>query len=386
MSTASGMSAQFMAIMNVCKAGDNIITSSNLYGGTYTQFKCLLPQCGVEARFTQGNAGTPNIEEIRAAIDENTKLIYIETLGNPAYNVPDFDALKELAAQYELPIFCDNTFGMCGYTCRPIQLGAHVVVASATKWIGGHGTTIGGVIVDSSKFDWSAPVRSELGNPASAPKEDDKGKPLAKFPLINGPCEAYHGMNFWDVFGPGGPFKANIAFIIRARVVNLRDIGASQNPFGSFLLVQGLETLSLRGAAHSKNANALAAWLEAQPEVAWVSHASLPSHPSHENAAKYFRKGCFGAVLSFGVQGGKSAGMTFISNVKLATHLANVGDAKTLVIHPASTTHEQLSPEEQATAGVTEDMIRVSVGYEDIEDIKADFQQAWAAKAEVKAD
>lgn len=373
LSTASGMSAQFMAIMNVLQAGDNFITGSNLYGGTYNQFKCLFPQFGVECRFTEGNG---NVKDIESKIDDKTKLIYVETIGNPSYQTPDFEALVALANKYELPIFCDNTFGMCGYTCRPIKHGVHVVVASATKWTGGHGTTIGGYVVDSSTFDWSVPVREKLGDPKSAAKKGKDGKPIAKFPLINGPCEGYHDMNFWEVFGPEGPFKANIAFIIRLRVVNLRDMGACQNPFGSFLLLQGLETLSLRGRAHSDNANAIAAWLKQQPQVGWVSHPSLEDHPTHAIAKKYNRSGCFGAVLSFGLKGGDAAAQAFISKCKLASHLANVGDAKTLVIHPSNTTHEQLTPEEKVAAGATPDMIRVSVGFEDIDDIKADFTQA----------
>jgi len=255
--------------------------------------------------------------------------------------------------------------GMAGYTCRPIKFGANIVTASCTKWIGGHGNTIGGIIVDANNFDWS--VKLENGK--------------SKFPLLNDPCPAYHGLNFQAVFGPTGPFKCNMAFIFRARVIALRDMGGCPNPFGSFQLLVGLETLSLRGRAHSENANALAKYLDGHKDVSWVSHTSLPSHSSHENAKKYFRPGCYGAVLSFGIKGD---GATFINNVKLASHLANVGDAKTLVIHPASTTHQQLSAEEQKNAGVKPDMIRVSVGIEDIRDIIADFEQAIAAAAAKK--
>jgi len=292
-------------------------------------------------------------------------------------------ALAALAAQYELPIVCDNTFGMGGYVCRPIQWGAHIVVESATKWIGGHGTTIGGVVIDSSKFAWDVPVRTTLGDPSSAPKTGDDGKPLAKFPLINGPCPAYHDMHLYEVFGPAGPFGANIAFAIRARVVNLRDMGMCQNPFGSFLLVQGLETLCLRGRAHCENANAVAAWLKDHPDCAWVSHPSISDHAGHACASKYFRPGCFGAVLSFGVKAadgnGLEAGKKFTDALELTSNLANVGDAKTLIIHPASTTHEQLSPEERVGSGVSDDMLRLSVGFEDLEDIKADLQKGFDA-------
>ena len=254
---------------------------------------------------------------------------------------------------------------MCGYTCRPIKFGADIVVESCTKWIGGHGNTIGGVIVDANTFDWSV----------------TKADGSKKFPSLAEDCPAYHNMNFQDVFGPTGPFKCNMAFIFHARVIALRDMGACQNPFGSFQLLMGLETLALRGKAHSENANKLAAWLEADDRVAWVSHLSLPAHPSHERAKKYFRAGTFGAVLAFGPVGGRSAASLLIDNVKLATHLANVGDAKTLVIHPGSTTHQQLTDEEQVQCGVKPDMIRVSVGYETFEDIVADFDQALAAVA-----
>jgi O-acetylhomoserine/O-acetylserine sulfhydrylase-like pyridoxal-dependent enzyme len=380
--TSSGMAAQLAAILNICQSGDNFITASNLYGGTYNQFKCTFPQLGIQVKFTQGNG--QDLAGIEAQIDENTKCIYVETIGNPSYNVPDFEGLSALSDKYEIPIICDNTFGMCGYVCRPIAFGAHVVCASATKWIGGHGTTVGGVITDSAKFMWNAPVRSVFGDPSSAPKTDADGKPIAKFPLINGPCPAYHDMDMWQVFGPDGPFGANIAFAIRLRVVNLRDMGMCQNPFGSFLLVQGLETLSLRGKAHCENANAMAQWLKAHDGVTWVSHPSLDDHECHAAAEKYFRPGTYGSVLSFGVKAGAQASVleaakVFTNNLKIVSNLANVGDAKTLIIHPASTTHEQLSEEEMVTAGVTQDMLRLSVGFEDIEDLKADFEAGFAA-------
>lgn len=358
LATSSGQAAQMQAMMTICQAGDNFIASSNLYGGTYSQFAHTFPAMGVKVKFFD----CTKPETIEALIDENTKAIYMETIANPSYSVADFEAVSAICKKNELPFVVDNTFGMCGYTCRPIKFGADIVTASCTKWIGGHGNTIGGIIVDANTFKWDA-------------KKKDG---TSKFPLIAEPCPAYHGLNFWGVFGPDGPFKCNMAFIFRARVVALRDMGACQNPFGAFQLLMGLETLSLRGKAHSENANELAKWLDARDDVEWVSHTSLASHPSHEAAKKYFRKDCFGAVLSFGFKDdteGKT-GATFIDNVKLATHLANVGDAKTLVIHPSSTTHQQLSTEEKLAAGVKPSMIRVSVGFEDIADIKADFDQA----------
>jgi len=356
---ASGQAAQMHAIFTFCQAGDNIIASNNLYGGTYAAFKHSFPAMGLTVKFFDPTKP----EDIKGLIDENTKAVYVETLCNPSFIVPDFEAISAICRENALPLVVDNTFGMCGYTCRPIKFGANIVTSSCTKWIGGHGTTIGGIIVDGENFDWSV----------------KKADGTSKFPLLNDPCPAYHGLNFNAVFGPEGPFKCNLAFIFRARVIALRDFGGCPNPFGSFLLLQGLETLSLRGAAHSNNANKLASWLEAHELVEWVSHPSLKSHVSHENAKKYFRPGTFGAVLSFGIKGGYESALKFINSVKLASHLANVGDAKTLVIHPAATTHQQLSKEQQEAAGVKQDMIRVSVGYEDFGDITADFDQALKA-------
>lgn len=353
---SSGQAAQMHAILTFCKAGDNIIASSNLYGGTYSQFAYTFPDMGIKVKFFN----TEKPEEIEALVDENTKAVYMETLANPSYSVCPFEKVSAICKKHQLVFVVDNTFGMAGYTCRPIKFGANIVTSSCTKWIGGHGTTVGGVIVDANNFDWTAKTKD--------------GK--SKFPMINDDCPAYHGMNFQKVFGPTGPFKCNMAFIFRARVIALRDMGGCPNPMGSFQLLQGLETLALRGKAHSENANKLAAWLEAHQAVEWVSHPSLKSHPSHERAKKYFRQNCFGAVLSFGLKGGKEAGAKFIDSVKLASHLANVGDAKTLVIHPSSTTHQQLSAEEQVAAGVKPSMIRVSVGFEDLNDIIADFEQA----------
>jgi O-acetylhomoserine (thiol)-lyase len=349
LATASGQAAQFLAISTIAQAGDNIVATSFLYGGTYNQFKVTLPRLGINVKFVEGD----DPENFRQAIDENTKALYVETIGNPQFNIPDFAVLAQIAHENDIPLIVDNTFGAGGYVARPIEHGADIIVESATKWIGGHGTSIGGVIVDSGKFDW--------GN--------------GKFPLFTEPSPGYHGLNFQEVFGKGSQF-GNIAFIIRARVEGLRDLGAALSPFNAFLLLQGLETLSLRVERHISNALELAKWLEQQEQVAWVNYPGLPNHPYHERAKKYLRHG-FGGVLNFGIKGGLEAGKAFISNVKLASHLANVGDAKTLVIHPASTTHQQLSDSEQISAGVTPDLVRVSVGIEHIDDIKEDFEQAF---------
>ncbi len=346
--TSSGQAAQFLTIATICQAGDNIVSTSLLYGGTYNQFKVTLPRLGIQVKFVQGD----DPEAFRKLIDAHTKALYVETIGNPGSNVPDFEKIAAIAHEHGIPLIVDNTFGAGGYLARPIDFGADIVVASATKWIGGHGTSIGGVIVDSGKFDW--------GN--------------GKFPLFTEPSPAYHGLKFWEVFGKDGPF-GNIAFAIRARVEGLRDIGPSQSPFNSFLLLQGLETLSLRVERHNQNANALAHWLRSHPQVANVNYLGFTEHPSHLRAKKYLRHG-FGSVFTFEVLGGKDAAEGFINSLKLASHLANVGDAKTLVISPASTTHQQLSEAEQKSAGVTPGLIRVSVGIEHIEDIVADFAQA----------
>jgi O-acetylhomoserine/O-acetylserine sulfhydrylase len=343
LATASGQAAQFLAITNIAAAGDNIVSTSFLYGGTYNQFKVSLPRLGINVKFVEGD----DAESFRQAIDERTKAIYVETIGNPQFNIPDFAAIAHIAHENGIPLIVDNTFGAGGYLARPIEHGADIVVESATKWIGGHGTSIGGVIVDSGKFDW--------GN--------------GKFPVFTDPAPGYHGLKFYETFG-------NIAFIIRARVEGLRDFGPAISPFNSFLLLQGLETLSLRVQRHVDNALELAQWLQQQPQVVWVNYPGLPEHPYHERAQKYLRHG-FGGVLNFGIQGGLEAGRALINQVKLASHLANVGDAKTLVIHPASTTHQQLSEPEQRSAGVTPDLVRVSVGIEHIDDIKADFEQAF---------
>jgi O-acetylhomoserine (thiol)-lyase len=348
--TASGQSAQFMTIATIAQAGDNIVSTSFLYGGTYNQFKVTLPRLGIDVNFVDDD----KVESYEAAIDENTKAIYVESIGNPRGNVPDFDGLSELAQKHGIPLIVDNTFGAAGAICQPFKHGANIVVESATKWIGGHGTSIGGVIVDGGNFNW--------GN--------------GNFPVFTEPSPAYHGLNFWDTFGPDGPF-GNIAFAIRARVEALRDFGSAPSPFNSFLFLQGLETLSLRTERHCENALKLAKWLRDQDAVDWVNYTGLPDHPFHERAKKYLNPGKFGAVLTFGVKGGFEPARTFIESVEVASHLANVGDAKTLVIHPASTTHQQLSDEEQVSSGVKPDLIRVSVGIEHIDDIKEDFEIAF---------
>lgn len=351
LATASGQAAQFLAITTLCENGQNIVSGSSLYGGTYNQFKVALPRLGIDVRFVEGD----DPAAFEKAIDENTRAIYVESIGNPGFDVPQFEGLAKVAHDNGIPLIVDNTFGCCGYLVRPIEFGADIVVESATKWIGGHGTSIGGVIVDAGQFDWAS----------------------GKFPVFTDPSPGYHGLKFAEVFGKDGPF-GNIAFIIRARVEGLRDLGPSQSPFNSFLLLQGLETLSLRVERHVSNAQALAEWLQDHAQVESVSYLGLPSHSSHERAKKYLRNG-FGAVLTFEIKGGLDAGRGFINSVKLASHLANVGDAKTLVIHPASTTHQQLSEDEQRSAGVTPAMVRVAVGIEHIDDIKSDFTQAFEA-------
>lgn len=348
--TSSGQAAQFLAIATLAQAGDHIVSTPFLYGGTYNQFKVSLPRLGINVSFTEEDT----IEAFEKEIRDNTKAIYVESIGNPRGNVPDFEGLARLAEKHSIPLIVDNTFGAGGAIARPIDHGANIVVQSATKWIGGHGTSIGGVIVDAGNFNW--------GN--------------GKFPLFTEPSPAYHGLNFWEVFGDQGPF-GNIAFAIRARVEGLRDFGPAPSPFNSFLLLQGLETLSLRAERHCENALNLAKWLQENETVSWVNYTGLPDHPYHEAGKKYLNKNKFGAVLTFGVKGGFEQARKFIENVELASHLANVGDAKTLVIHPASTTHQQLSEEEQASGGVTPDLIRVSVGIEHIDDIKADFKGAF---------
>jgi O-acetylhomoserine/O-acetylserine sulfhydrylase len=349
LAVASGQAAQFIAINNITQAGDNIVSTSYVYGGTYNQFKVAFARLGVEVRFADGD----NPESFVRLIDANTKALYLETIGNPEFNIPDFEKIAQIAKEYDIPLIVDNTFGAGGYLFKPLEHGAAVVVTSATKWIGGHGTSVGGAIIDGGNFNW--------GN--------------GKFPQFTEPSEGYHGLKFWDVFGTDGPF-GNIAFIIRARVEGLRDFGPAISPFNSFLLIQGLETLSLRVERHVQNALAFAQWLEAHDAVDSVNYPGLKSSPYHELANKYLTNG-YGGVLSFNIKGGLEAAKKFVNSLQLTSHLANVGDAKTLIIHPASTTHQQLSTEEQKAAGVKPSLLRVSVGIEHIEDIKADFQQAF---------
>lgn len=345
---ASGHSAQFLTFTNIMGIGDNFVSSPFLYGGSYNQFTVTFKKLGIEARLAEDLT----VEAFEKLIDENTKAIYLESIGNPGYVIPDFDAFGALAKKYEIPFIVDNTFGAAGYLIRPIEHGADIVVESATKWIGGHGTSIGGVIVDAGTFNW--------GN--------------GKFPGFTEPSEGYHGLKYWDIFNFNGPF-GNIAFIIKARVEGLRDIGPSQSPFNSFLLIQGLETLSLRMERHIQNTLALAKWLESHPKVESVNYPGLETNPSYKLAQKYLPKGA-GGVLSFKLKGSKESATRLVDSLKLVSHLANVGDAKTLIIQPSATTHQQLSDEAQLAAGVYPTSLRVSVGLEHIEDIIADFAQA----------
>ena len=346
---ASGQAATTLALLNITQVGDEIVSANNLYGGTYQLFHYTLPKLGRKVRFVDSR----DPEAFRKAISSNTRAMFAETIGNPKLDVPDFDALAGIAHQAGIPLVVDNTIGVG--LVRPMDFGADVVVASATKYIGGHGTSIGGVIVDSGKFQWNN----------------------GKFPEFTEPDPSYHGLKFWDVFG-NFPGLGNVAFIIKARVQLLRDIGASMSPFNSFLFLQGLETLPLRQQQHSKNAMEIAEYLSHHPLVTWVTYPGLANSPNHKLAAKYLRRG-FGGILGFGIKGGLEAGKKFINALRLFSHLANIGDAKSLVIHPASTTHQQLSPEEQTATGVTADYVRLSIGLEDAADIKADIDQALTA-------
>ena len=360
LATASGQAAQFLAVANMMQSGDNFVATSFLYGGTYNQFKAQFPRLGIDVRFAEGD----DVASFEKHIDENTKAIYIESMGNPRFNIPDFEGLAKLAESYQIPFVVDNTLGAAGAIIRPIEHGADVVVQSATKWIGGHGTSIGGVIVDAGTFNW--------GN--------------GKFPLFTEPSDAYHGLVHWDAFGFGSdickalgvPDDRNVAFGLRARVEVLRDWGPALSPFNAFLFLQGLETLSLRVERHAENALALAEWLENHPQVEEVNYPGLSSSPYRAAAEKYLHRGD-GCMLNISLKGGYDDAVKFIDNLELSSLLANVGDAKTLVIHPASTTHQQLSAEDQVSAGVLPTMVRVSVGLEHIEDIKDDFQQAFNA-------
>jgi len=348
LATSSGHAAQFLTFNTLLSQGDNIVSSPFLYGGTFNQFKVTFKNLGWEARFS------PSLEpeDFEKLIDGNTKALYLETIGNPGFNIPDFEKFAALARKHDLPLIVDNTFAAAGYLFKPLEHGANIVVESATKWIGGHGTSIGGVIVDGGSYNW--------GN--------------GKFPQFTEPSEAYHGLRFWDAFGSESP-TGNIAFIIKARVEGLRDVGPSQSPFNSFLLIQGLETLSLRMERHVSNTLALAKWLENHPAVEQVLYPGLESSPHHEYAKKYLPRGS-GGVLSFTLKGEKERAIRLVDNLELVSHLANVGDVRTLIIQPAATTHQQLSSEEQLAAGVSPTLLRVSVGLEHIDDIIADFKQA----------
>ncbi len=351
LAVSSGQASQFLTIQNILQPGDNFVTSSFLYGGTYNQFKVTFKNLGFDARFADGD----KVESFEKLIDKKTKAIYLETIGNPGFNIPDFEAIAALAKKHDIPLIVDNTFGAAGYLFRPFEHGANVVVESATKWIGGHGTSIGGVIVDGGNFNWAN----------------------GKFPQFTEPSEGYHGLKFWDVFGEGNPLGLpNIAFIIRARVEGLRDLGPSLSPFNSFLLLQGLETLSLRVQRSVDNALALAQWLEKHDLVESVNFPGLESSPYNKLAKKYLRNG-FGAVLSFTLKGTKQHTTKCVDNLKLLSHIANLGDAKSLIIQPSATTHQQLTDAEQATAGVLPNQLRISVGIEHIDDLKADLQQAF---------
>jgi len=340
---ASGQAAETLSILNLARAGDNIVSSTSLYGGTYNLFEYTLPRFGIEVRWVEGNAP----EDFEALTDDRTRGYYIETIGNPRLDVPDIRAIADTAHRLQLPLLVDNTFAPI--LAKPIEHGADIVIHSATKWIGGHGTSIGGVVVDAGKFDW-----------ASSPR----------FPDFTDPDPSYHGVSYTGAFGP-------LAFIIKLRVQLLRDIGPALSPFNSWLFIQGLETLPLRIERHSANALAVAKWLEADDRVDWVSYPGLPTHPTYANAQRYLAGGS-GGIITFGVKGGADAGRTLIDNVKLFSLLANVGDAKSPIIHPASTTHQQLGEEEQRASGVTADLVRLSVGIEALDDIIADLDQALA--------
>ncbi|MBN2271928.1 MAG: homocysteine synthase [Sedimentisphaerales bacterium] len=343
---SSGQSAIYTSIFNICGAGQHIVSSNSLYGGTVTLFGQTFPKLGIEVTFVDPK----NPESFAKAIKDNTRLIYIETLGNPKNDVLQYEMIADIAHKNGMPVICDNTV-MTPILFRPIDCGIDIVVHSCTKFIGGHGTSIGGAIVDSGNFDWTN----------------------GRYPELTEPDPSYHGVKYVEAVG-------NLAYIIKARTQFLRDMGPCMSPFNAFLFIQGLETLHLRMPRHSQNALALAKWLEKQPEVTWVNYPGLESHPDHALAKKYLKKGC-GAIIGFGIKGGKQAGAKFINSLKLASHLANIGDSKTLVIHPASTTHQQLSEAEQLAAGVTPDYIRISVGTEHIDDIIADVKQALQASS-----
>ena len=349
LAVSSGQAATTFAILNITQVGDEIVSANNLYGGTYQLFHYTLPKLGREVKFVDSRSP----EAFRKAITPKTRALFAETIGNPKLDVPDFDALSKIAHDAGIPLIVDNTIGVG--LVRPIDFGADIIVASATKYIGGHGTSIGGVVVDSGKFKWNN----------------------GKFPEFTEPDPSYHGLKFWDVFGDF-PGLGNVAFIIKARVQLLRDLGACMSPFNAFLFLQGLETLPLRQERHSTSALEIARFLKKHKLVTWVTYPGLPDDPNHKLAAKYLKNG-FGSIIGFGIKGGLEAGRKFINSAKLLSHLANIGDAKSLVIHPASTTHQQLNAEEQAATGVTDDYVRLSIGLEAIDDIREDIDQALKA-------
>jgi len=345
---ASGQAAETLALLNIARAGDEILSSASLYGGTYNLFSNTFPRMGIEVKFVDPK----NPESFRKALTKKTKAIFAESVGNPKLDTLDFAAVSKIAHDAGIPLVVDNTMPS-PFLLRPFDHGADIVIHSATKFIGGHGTSIGGIVVDSGKFDW--------GN--------------GNFPEYTSPDPSYHGLKFWEVFG-NFPGLGNVAFIIRLRVTLLRDLGPALSPFNAFQFLQGLETLHLRMERHSANALAVARFLEKHPNVSWVNYPGLTTHPSHALAKKYHHRGLYGAILGFGIKGGMEAGKKFIESLKLFSHLANIGDAKSLVIHPASTTHQQLTPAEQLATGVTPDFVRLSVGIENIDDITGDLDQA----------
>jgi O-acetylhomoserine (thiol)-lyase len=348
--TSSGIAAQFLALITILQTGENFVSTSYVYGGTFNQFNVTFKKLGIDARFANGDEPS----SFEALIDDKTKAIYLETIGNPEFNIPDFEAIAKIARKHEIPLIVDNTFGAGGAIAQPIKHGANIVTSSATKWIGGHGNSIGGILVDAGNFNW--------GN--------------GKFPGFTEPSKGYHGLKFWEVFGEGNELGLpNVAFAIKARVEGLRDFGQALSPFNSFLLLQGLETLSLRTERHSDNALKLAHYLNEHPKVDYVNYPGLESSPYHQNAKKYLRRG-FGAVLSFKLKGTLEEADQLVDSLQLIIHTANVGDAKTLIIHPASTTHQQLDEEEQKASGVFPGLLRISVGIEHIDDIINDLDQA----------
>jgi O-acetylhomoserine (thiol)-lyase len=349
LAVSSGQAAQTFALLNITRLGDEIVSANNLYGGTYEQFHYSFPKLGRTVKFVDSR----DPEAFKKAITSKTRAIYAETIGNPKLDVPDFEAIAKVAHDAGIPFVVDNTIGVG--IVRPFDYGVDIIVSSATKYIGGHGTSIGGVIVDGGKFNY--------GN--------------GKFPEFTEPDPSYHGLKFWEVFGDF-PGLGNVAFIIKARVQLLRDLGSCLSPFNAFLFLQGLETLGLRQQRHSENALKVAKFLKTHPSVTWVNYPGLDDHPSHKLAEKYL-KGQYGGIVGFGIKGGAEAGKKFINSVKLFSHLANIGDSKSLVIHPATTTHQQLTAEEQKTTGVTDDYVRLSIGIEDFEDIKDDLDQALRA-------